>query len=287
MIASTEGIDWVAPSSMEEALNILAEVGPETCILAGGTDLMVQWRSGIMDVPARVVSILGIPKLQSITEVDQEIYIGACVTHAELKRSTLVQKFATSTRMAAGLVGGMQIQTRGTIGGNIVNASPAGDLVPALLVADAEVVVIGLEGERRMPLVDFFKGYRQVDLRPGELLSSIVLEKKKHEDYESFIKLGPRAAQAISKIMAAIRLRLNDGQVESVAVALGSVAPTAIRLAGFEEWLAGKTMESLNIDEVEHRVSDAISPIDDIRSTARYRKWVSGRIVRKMLEDAK
>jgi CO/xanthine dehydrogenase FAD-binding subunit len=254
--------------------------------LAGGTDLMVQWEAEVRPAPERAISIKGLPGLQGIGEQDGSLVIGAGVTHAELRRSALVRQYAPSLAEAAGTVGGAQIQVLGTIGGNVANASPAADLAPSLLVADAGVVVASVRGERSVQMTGFLRGYRDIDLAPDELIIRFVVPKRKPGEREGWRKLGPRAAQAISKVMGSYRGCTDRGVVQCMKVALGSVARTAVRLTAFEGWITGKQVDDALLADVEQRVSGEIAPIDDIRSTAEYRRWVSGRMVKEFVKQS-
>ena len=282
---SVEDIACVFPASLKEALEIQADEKRRGRILAGGTDLMVQWESGLQPVPERVVGILGVPELRGIREEGDAIVVGAATTHWQLHTSALVRQFAPALAASAATVGGVQIQSLGTIAGNVANASPAGDLAPALLVTGGSVVVASVAGERTISLAQFFLGYRKIDLKPEELIVRFVLPKLPYGFREGFTKLGPRAAQAISKVMGAWRGKASAGVVESFAVALGSMAPTAVRLGDLETWLPGKKINKKLLDEVEAKVTASLKPIDDIRSTAEYRGWVSGRLVRGFLDE--
>ena len=172
-----------------------------------------------------------------------------------------------------------------TIAGSVANASPAGDLGPSLLITNGRVVVASKAGEREIELAKFFLGYRKIDLQPDELIVRFILPKIHAGCRESFRKLGPRAAQAISKVMGSYRGSAKGKEVKDFAVALGSVAPIPIRLPEFEQWIVGKEIGKKVLDEAEKRVTAMIKPIDDIRSTAEYRQWVSGKIVRGFLEE--
>ena len=266
-------------------MDLLADENTRGSLLAGGTDLIVQWESGVLRAPERVISIKGLPELEGIREVEGCIHVGALVTHAELRRSALVRQHLPALAAAAATVGGPQIQALGTIAGNVANASPAGDLAPALLITDGSVVVAGVDGERAVKLTDFFLRYREIDLGPKELIVRFELPKRTNAQAEAFRKLGPRAAQAISKVMAAHRATVQGGMVQSCALAIGSVAPTVVRLPGFESWIVGKPLTEETFRAAEKKVAGEVRPIDDIRSTGEYRKWVSGRIVRGFLQD--
>lgn len=279
-----EKSDCRFPSTLKEALELLAHESTRGRLLAGGSDLMVQWAAGMVP-PPRIISIKGLKELQGIEENDASVVIGSGTSHAQIRRAAPVQKHLPSLAAAAATVGGPQIQALGTIGGNVANASPAGDLAPSLLVTGGDVVVASLSGERTIPLTKFFLGYRKIDLKPDEMIVRFVLPKRAPRDTEVFRKLGTRAAQAISKVMCAARFSVKAGSFKTCAVALGSVGPTSVRLPKLEEWIIGKPVSEETLAEVEKRASDEVAPIDDIRSTAEYRKWVSGRLVRSLLES--
>ena len=279
-----EDAELACPRSLDEALQWQADTATRGAPLAGGTDLMVQWEAGVRPVPERVLNLKGLPELRGLREAGGRIVIGAATTHLELRRSDLVRRRLPALAAAASMVGSAQIQALGTIAGNAVNASPAGDLAPALLVAGGEVVVASVRGERRVALDAFWTGYRKVDLQPDELVVRFELQPLPAGAQEDFHKLGPRAAQAISKVMAAHRTRVEGGRVAEIRLALGSVAPTAVRLPAVEAWLTGRALDAGTLEDVVSRVAGLVKPIDDIRSTAEYRRWVSGRLVRGFLE---
>ncbi len=273
------------PATLAEALQLQADEATRGLPLAGGTDLMVQWESGVRPPPPRALNIKSLPELRELQLDNSTLVIGAGVTHATLRRAPLVCEHAPSLAHAAAEIGGAQIQALGTIGGSIGNASPAGDLAPSLLVADAEVELASVRGARRVPVASFLLGYRKLDLAPDELIVRFHIPVLPPGAREGWRKLGPRAAQAISKVMGSYRGRIENGRIAQFAVALGSVAPTAIRLRGVEQWLIGRAIDSDTLAGAEQRAADEVHPIADIRSTAEYRRWVSGRLVRSFLEQ--
>jgi CO/xanthine dehydrogenase FAD-binding subunit len=281
-----ESIDLVFPETLAEALALMADENSRGLPLAGGTDMMVQWESGVRPPPARAIDVKSLPELRELSEIDGRVIIGAAVTHAQLRNSPIIQRAIPALAEAAATVGGGQIQAMGTLAGSIANASPAGDLAPTLLASDAEVVVASAaRGERTLTLQSFLLGYRKINLSEDELIVRFLVPAKGEGEKEKFRKLGPRAAQAISKIMGSYRGALNDnGSIAHFKVALGSVAPTAIRLPKVEEFLTGRVLDTETIAEAERLAADSVQPINDIRSTADYRKWVSGRIVGYFLE---
>jgi CO/xanthine dehydrogenase FAD-binding subunit len=278
----TEPIDIRFPTTLHEALRLQANEKTRGKLLAGGTDLMVQWASGV-PVPERATSVWNLPGLCEIEVRDTDILIGAGVTHAFLVDAKPIHRHLPALIAAAGTVGAAQIQARGTLGGNAANASPAGDTAPALLITGGSVLLASLKGIREVPLDRFWTGYRQIDARPDEIILAFRLPKK-GPARERFRKIGTRKAQAISKVMAASRIRVKNGGIESAAIALGSIAPTPVRLAEVESFLTGKKLSPNLINKAERLAQATVQPIADIRSSADYRRWVSGRLVRDALE---
>lgn len=279
-----EKIDLSFPDSLAEALKLMADEKTRGLPLAGGTDLMVQWEAGARPVPERAMDIKNLTELHELSESDGMVIIGAGISHAKLRASEIVKRGIPALAEAAATVGGGQIQTMGTIAGSIANASPAGDLAPTLLASDAEVVVASVRGERRLKLQSFILDYRKIDLKPDELIVRFIVPAKKAGERETFRKLGPRAAQAISKIMGSYRGEIVDGKITRFSVALGSVGPTAIRLPEVEKAVIGQAVDRRTLNDAERVASASVKPIADIRSTAEYRKWVSGRLIRGFLE---
>jgi len=283
-MTAMEKIDLSFPDSLAEALKLMADEKTRGLPLAGGTDLMVQWEAGARPVPERAMDIKNLTELHELSESDGMVIIGAGISHAKLRASEIVKRGIPALAEAAATVGGGQIQTMGTIAGSIANASPAGDLAPTLLASDAEVVVASVRGERRLKLQSFILDYRKIDLKPDELIVRFIVPAKKAGERETFRKLGPRAAQAISKIMGSYRGEIVDGKITRFSVALGSVGPTAIRLPEVEKAVIGQAVDRRTLNDAERVASASVKPIADIRSTAEYRKWVSGRLIRGFLE---
>lgn len=279
----TEKIDIRFPKNLAEALRLQADEKTRGKLLCGGTDLMVQWACGV-PIPERATSLWNLPELSSIEICGNIIEIGAGVTHAFLRDCTQIHRHLPALVAAARTVGAAQIQTRGTLGGNAANASPAGDTAPALLVTGGSVLLASLDGTREVPLSQFWTAYRQTAARPDEIILAFRLPKR-GQATERFRKIGTRRAQAISKVMAASRILFQKNQIQSVALALGSVAPIPIRLTAVEEFLAGKKLTPTLIDDAEKLAQATVTPIADIRSSAEYRRWASGRLVRDALEN--
>jgi CO/xanthine dehydrogenase FAD-binding subunit len=274
----------VAPASLQAVVSLLAAEPGAWLPICGGTDVMVQYAAG--KLPARkLVSIWNLPELRSIEALPDEIRIGAGCTYTDLRQHELVQREFSLLARAAAWTGGIANQNRGTIGGNIVNASPAADSLPALLAYDAELVLVSVRGERRVPYRDFHTGYKKTKLAQDELIRAICLARRFSGHLAYARKVGARNAQAISKVCIAALGRRVGGVVEDVHIALGSVAPVPIRLAETERLVAGKPIDAALLVLAKKKATAEIQPIDDIRSTSRYRAAVAGNLVTEFLEQ--
>lgn len=271
------------PKSLHEALTLLSNEATRGTLLSGGTDLIVQWQAGALPMPEQIIDLSAVPELKQFSEQNGRLLIGAGVPHFVIRNDERVRKALPALVEACASIGARQIQSRGTLGGSVANASPAGDVAPALLVADAYVVTASLAGERCIPMKEFLLDYRKIDRHPDELILRFELTPCPEGGIELFSKIGTRGAQAISKVMGACRIVTHKGIVEQIALALGSVAATAMRLPETEALLTGKMLCEELVDEAEACVMREVKPIADIRSTAEYRRWVSGRIVRGFL----
>jgi CO/xanthine dehydrogenase FAD-binding subunit len=246
---------------------MLKNEGPLTP-LAGATDLYVAVNFGTLS-ETRFLDLWGLDALRRITVRGDLLSIGALATYTELIRSRLVRRYLPMLVSAAREVGGMQIQNRGTLGGNVANASPAGDTLPVLAAADAVVVLRSADGERRVAFSEFYTGYRRSVRRPDELI--VAFEIAPVEGRQWFRKVGTRAAQAISKVvMAAVR-------GPRPRIALGSVAPTVVRLGRVEQALAAGS----SVEDAARLLDQDIHPIDDLRSTEAYRRAVTANLLRR------
>ena len=266
---------------VDEAVSWLDEWGGDGCLLAGGTDLMMQYRRGEV-APGAFIHIGGIESLSSIL-LNARTGIGALATHARLADDPDIASRHPALARAARLVGGWQTQTVGTVGGNICNASPAADLAPPLLVADANVTLVSKSGERRVPLDRFFTGRRMTLRRPEELLATIDVEPLPWGHAERYLKLGRRGAMDVAIVGLAVRLGLgSDGTVEAARVAVCSVAATPQRIPEAEAALAGRRLDADSLADAGRALVAAVSPIDDARGTASYRR----RVLPGLLEQA-
>jgi CO/xanthine dehydrogenase FAD-binding subunit len=258
------------PKSLADALRMLRDEGPLTP-MAGCTDLYVALNFGTLK-ETRFLNLWRLDGLRRIELRDGTLSIGALATHTDIVRSVLVRKRLPMLAAASREVGGVQIQNRGTIGGNVANASPAGDTLPVLAAADAFIVLQSADGSRRVPFTAFYTGYRQTVRRPDELIVAFEIPPVHGRQY--FRKVGTRAAQAISKVVLA-------GVVgDRPRVALGSVAPTVVRAVRTEAALAS----GASLVDAQRTLADEIAPIDDIRSTAEYRRRVAANLLARMLQ---
>ena len=274
----------IAPGKLPAVLAILAAEPGQWLPIAGGTDVMVQYAAGKLGA-RQLISIWNIPELQSVEVLPHEIRIGAGCTYTVLQENAVIAREFPALVEAAQWTGGIANQNRGTLGGNIANASPAADSLPALLAYEAELILVSVRGERRVSYVDFHTGYKRMNLAADELICAICLGRRFSEHMHYARKVGARNAQAISKVCIAGLGRLGEGVVNDFRIAVGSVAPIPLRLTGVEEFVLGKRIEPEVIAHAKQIAVQAIQPIDDIRSTARYRSAVVANLIGEFLEQ--
>lgn len=274
--------DMQSAASLDEALLLLAREPGKWAAFAGGTDVMVLLESGGLKT-RNFISLWGIPGLRGIAPSPDALVIGALSTYSDLLADSILQSEFPLLCEAARETGALAIQNRGTIGGNIANASPAADIPPALLVYDATLEIASTRGRRRVDYALFHTGYKQMDLAEDELIVAILLPRGRSKWKQAYRKVGTRRAQAISKICFAAAADIRDGSVHDVRIALGSVAPTVVRAAGAEAALRGRRLEPETIRDARAALASDISPIDDIRSTAAYRQLVAGNLLEGFL----
>jgi CO/xanthine dehydrogenase FAD-binding subunit len=255
--------------------------------IAGGTDVMVRITGEIGEPPGRLLDLWRLDELRGITSDGGAITLGALTTYTDIRRSAPCREHLPALVEAAATIGAAQIQNRGTLGGNIANASPAGDTLPVLLALDAEIVVGGPRGERTVPAKDFWVAYRRTALAPDELIMRIRIPVGGGREAR-FRKIGTRRAQAISKVVMAVAWRENQsgGEWRDVRVALGSVADRPIRAAAAETALEGSGPTPEAADRAAEALASEIHPIDDVRSTAEYRRVVAARALHRIVRDA-
>jgi putative cofactor-binding repeat protein len=272
----------VAPGTLQAVVSLLAAEPGVWLPIAGGTDVMVQYAAG--KLPARrLVSIWNLPELRRIEVLPSEVLVGAGCTYTDLRQHQIVEREFPLLACAASWTGGIANQNRGTLGGNIVNASPAADSLPALLAYDAELILVSARGERRIPYRTFHTDYKKTRLAADQLVRAICLPRQFAEYLCHTRKVGARNAQAISKVCIAALGRVAGGVIEDVRIAVGSVAPVPLRLAKTEQLVRGKLMEPSLLALAKKVAAAEITPIDDIRSTAKYRAVVAGNLVEEFL----
>jgi OHCU decarboxylase len=274
--------ELVAPNNLPSVLSLLTQEPGTWLPIAGGTDLMVQYAAGHL-VTRKLVSIWNLPELRRLEILPSEIRIGAGCTYTDLIHNPIVTREFPLLTSAARWTGGVANQNRGTLGGNIVNASPAADSLPALLVYGAELILVSVRGERRILYENFHTGYRKTQCAVDEVIQSVCLPKQL-SDYRAYTrKIGARNAQAISKVCLAAVGRVAGGVIEDILMAVGSVAPIPFRLTETEKVLRGKKIDPVLILLAKKTAADEIQPIDDIRSSARYRRAVTANLVADFL----
>ena len=283
MRADPRDYQLATPGTLKSVLALMDRDPDRWTPIAGGTDLMVLYSAG--KLPTRnLVSIWNFPELCGIEVLSGEVRIGAGCTYSELRQHAVIAQEFPLLAGAAAWTGGIANQNRGTIGGNIVNASPAADSLPALLVYEATLVLVSAHGEREVPYAQFHQAYKKHDLRSGELIRTIKISRK-YKDYFAFErKVGSRRAQAISKVCIAALGKIDNGTIGDVRIALGSVAPVPLRLKTTEHLLNGRKIEPSLAGLAAASVSQQIQPIDDIRSTTKYRAAVAANLVAEFVE---
>ena len=272
MRTALSALDVLQPRSLRDALAMLRDEEPLVPI-AGCTDVFVALNFGT-ERARRYLNLWSLAALRGISVRDHHLAIGALATYTDVIRSPLVQKWIPMLAAAAREIGGVQIQNRGTVAGNVANASPAGDTLPVLAAADAVIVLRGAAHDRRVPIDQFYSGYRKTVMQPGELIVAVEIPHIAGRQW--FRKVGTRAAQAIAKVtLAGVAGR-------SIRIALGSVAPTVVRAPRTEAHLeAGGS-----VADAVHLLQEEISPIDDVRSTAEYRRRVAANLLAQFAAES-
>lgn len=277
--------DYIAPQSLGEALETLGKQTKGTHVIAGGTDLVPRMRSRMVE-PTLLVD-LRLLSLDGIEMLDKWIRIGASTTHTDILESDLLAEHCYALVEATKEIAGPPVRNRGTIGGNLVNASPAADLAPPLLVYDAIVVLAKANSEREISLSEFFTAPGETVLAPGEIMTEVRIPIIPPKTASSFIKLGKRKAMAISVVSVAARLTLDDvGKISHARIALGSVAPTPLQAVKAEGVLEGLTPSEAIFAEAGQVASTESSPISDIRASGEYRKKMVAVLTRRALQSA-
>ena len=286
MRAYLPAYELTVPHTLGDALALLRDEPGMWRPFAGGTDLMVLLEAGKLD-HRKFFSVARLAELRGFEESDGHVTLGALTTYSDVRRSATLSREFPMLGRAASETGGLAIQNRGTLGGNIANASPAADSPPALLAYGAEIELVSTEGARWVEYADFHTGYKQTLMRADELISRVRLPRPREGAQHFYRKVGTRRAQAISKVcIAALAETGSDGALSEVRIALGSVAPVVLRCRRTEELLKGRRPDADLIREAKGALAEDISPIDDIRSTARYRMRVAQNLLAEFLSEA-
>jgi carbon-monoxide dehydrogenase medium subunit len=277
---------YYTPSTLEQALDLLAEHQPQARLVAGGTDLIVEIERGVRR-PAVVIDISRIPGMDSITQDEQKIiHLGPLVTHNQVVASEICLDRAFPLAKACWEVGAPQIRNRGTVAGNIATASPANDTIPPLWALGATVTLQSRDrGQRTLPVEQFFLGVRKTALEADEMIVDISFPAMGGDQVGTFIKLGLRRAQAISVVNVAMVLNMLGDSVTGARITLGSVAPTIVRAENAERYLSGKVLTPEVIAQAGELAAQTIAPISDVRGSAEYRRYMASTLTRHALES--
>ena len=276
----------IAPESIKDAVNTLEKNAPDSpLVMAGGTDLIVRMKEGDIQ-PGCIILLEKIPGLNNITITEQKISIGPMVRFTDIIRSPELNRLAPILVRASQNVGSPQIRNRGTIGGNIANASPCADSVTALSVLEAEIHTVSPDGERTLALEKCFLGPKQNAFQNEEIITRISFSPPEQPKKFFYLASGQRKALAINKLSVAGQLETDpEGVVRKIRIAYGAVGPTVLRGKNVQEFLTGKPLSGENISRAQELAKQEVRPIDDIRSTEDYRRDVTGILLRRGLES--
>jgi carbon-monoxide dehydrogenase medium subunit len=277
---------YEAPSSLEQAVGLLAAASGDARVLAGGTDLLVQMRTDVLN-PELVVDIKHIPELRQIKEESAGFRIGAAVTGAELKEHPRLKAVWPGVVEAANLIGSTQIQGRATMGGNLCNGSPAADSVPALIAAAAKASVVGPQGRREIAVEDVMLAPRQLSLTKGEIIASFILPAQAKGSADAYLRFIPRTEMDIAVVGCGVCLTVDDkGIVTRARVSLGAVAARPLLVEEAAKALLGSKVDDAALRKLDAAAGAACKPIDDKRGTKEYRIKVAGVLARRAAQIA-
>jgi CO/xanthine dehydrogenase FAD-binding subunit len=282
MRGNAEAHELIAPGSLAGVLDLLASAPGEWAPIAGGTELMVAFSAGRL-AARKLVNLWGIPDLRFIETTPDSIVIGACTTFLDLRAHAGLAADLPLIARSASWIGSVANQSRATLGGNLVNGSPAADSSPALLVYDAEIEMVSLRGRRRIPYTEFHTGYKRNAMVPDELLFAVHLPRRFAHHRQYLRKVGTRRAMAISKVALAATALIQENVVSEIRLAAASLAPFPARLYKTETALLGQPVTKAMIQAARREVLAEAQPIDDIRSTAEYRRRVAANLVEEFL----
>lgn len=279
-------ITMCRPQNLDELYQDLAEYAGSYKLLAGGTDLVVEGRMG-HHMGKAWIDVTRIPEFQGIEDRGDSVWVGSTATWTQIYEHPAIQEHFPAFIQCCFEVGSPQIRNLGTLGGNVANASPAGDSIPVLLIYDTEVFLRSSQGRRSLPVEKFLTGVRKTELSAGEVIEGFLLKKPHPEHTSCFLKLGPRESLAISKVNAAVKGRVEDGKFKDVAIAVGSAAPTVFRAHDAEASLEGRETTDEVIAEAAAKAKARSSTISDDRSTAEYRTAMVEVLARRGLEQVR
>ena len=272
-----------APRDLASALEQMTQQPGKWIPFGGGTDLMVLLEAGKLP-PGKFLSIWGLAELCGISVKPENVTLGATTTYTQVRKHPVLKAEFPLLCSAAEQTGSIATQNRGTLGGNIANASPAADSPPALLVYDAQLELVSASGARWIDYQNFHTGYKHTELRSNELIRSIRLPRSKSHWKQHYRKVGTRRAQAISKVCIAAAAQTDGGKIIDVRIAFGSIAPTVVRASATEHLLRGETVSPSLVQAARETLAREIAPIDDVRSTAYYRRLVAQNLLAEFLE---
>ncbi len=275
---------YYSPTSVEDALRLLAEHGPEARVIAGGTDLIVELQRGSRELEG-LIDVTRVGGLNQVSVEDGFVHLGPTVTHNRAVASDLLLERGYPLALACWRVGTPQLRNRGTIAGNLVTASPANDTIAALWALDAQLTLRSTDGERTLSFADFYEGVRETALAPNEMVTDIVFPTLGAHERGTFAKLALRRMHAISVVNAAAVLRFDEDIVAEARITMGSVAPTVIRASEAESALVGRRLDDESIERAAELAAQTTSCIDDIRAGADYRQEAIKVLVRRVLSS--
>ena len=279
--------DLALPTSVDDCLKAMAGHGPDVKLVAGGTDLLPQLKNSLLK-PALVVDLSGVKELRALERDGAGgLRIGAAVTARELEQDARVCKEYPAIAESAALVGSIQIRNLATVGGNLCNAAPSADMAPPLIALEAEAVIIGPKGRRRVPLASFFQGVRRTVLGPDELLLELIVPPPAPRSGGNYLRHTPRRELDIAVVGVASQLTLGAGVCAKARIALASVAPTPVRASEAEHALEGQPLTAERIEAAATLAVSAASPISDQRGSAEYRRHLVRVLTRRTLITAR
>ena len=276
---------YEAPTTTKEAANLIAKEKGEAFVLAGGTDLLVRMKTGLSD-PALVVDIKHIPAMQDVKTSDSGTKIGAAVSGSRLNANKKLKKAWPGIVEAANLIGSDQIQGRATMVGNLCNASPAADSVPAMIAAGAKAVIVGPKKRRTVPVEKIATGPGKTTLAKGEIVESINLPKRTGKSGDAYLRFIPRTEMDIAVVSAGVNLTLERGLVKTARVCLGAVGPTAVLVQKAAKAIIGSKLDEESLEKMAEACSAACNPISDKRGTVEYRTKVAGVLAKRAAKIA-